>query len=127
MNRGGDASRVREVSNQRSIEATSPRARPHSPDRGQAVTAAVVDTVAGTMASPITRYLPMTTPRRMSRSARRLRGIVPLLAAVVALGLYAGAGVTSADHGGRPIGSVLACDRPGVSPPRCTSVGNNLR
>ena len=63
----------------------------------------------------------------MSRSARRLRGIVPLLAAVVALGLYAGAGVTSADHGGRPIGSVLACDRPGVSPPRCTSVGNNLR
>lgn len=50
---------------------------------------------------------------------------MPLLAALLLLGLYAG--VTSADHGGRPIGSVLACDRPGVSPPRCTSVGNNLR
>ena len=31
-----------------------------------------------------------------------------------------------ADHGGREIGSLLACDRP-VTPPRCTSVGNNLR
>ena len=31
----------------------------------------------------------------------------------------------SGDHGGRPIGSYLGCDRP-VIPPRCTSVGNNL-
>lgn len=30
-----------------------------------------------------------------------------------------------ADHGGREIGSFLSCDRP-VTPPRCTSVGNNL-
>lgn len=31
-----------------------------------------------------------------------------------------------ADHGGREIGSLLGCDRP-VSPPRCTSVGDDLR
>lgn len=31
-----------------------------------------------------------------------------------------------AEHGGREIGSLLACDRP-VSPPRCTNVGDNLR
>lgn len=30
-----------------------------------------------------------------------------------------------ADHGGREIGSFMACDRP-VDPPRCTSVGDNL-
>ena len=30
-----------------------------------------------------------------------------------------------AHHGGRDIGSVLACDRP-VEPPRCTSVGNDF-
>lgn len=30
-----------------------------------------------------------------------------------------------ADHGGREIGSFLSCDRP-VTPPRCTSVGDNL-
>lgn len=28
------------------------------------------------------------------------------------------------DHGGREVGSFMACDRP-VTPPRCTSVGNN--
>lgn len=31
-----------------------------------------------------------------------------------------------ADHGGRGIGSLLACDRP-VTPPRCTSVGDDIR
>jgi hypothetical protein len=35
-------------------------------------------------------------------------------------------GVALGDHGGRPVGSVLACDRP-VTPPRCTSVGDDLR
>lgn len=34
--------------------------------------------------------------------------------------------VAFADHGGRDIGSLLSCDRP-VTPPRCTSVGDNLR
>lgn len=34
--------------------------------------------------------------------------------------------VALADHGGRDIGSVLACDRP-VTPPRCTSVGDDRR
>jgi hypothetical protein len=34
-----------------------------------------------------------------------------------------GSGIAVADHGGRDIGSFMACDRP-VSPPRCTSVGD---
>jgi hypothetical protein len=34
-------------------------------------------------------------------------------------------GPVVADHGGRDIGSFMACDRP-VDPPRCTSVGDNL-
>lgn len=33
--------------------------------------------------------------------------------------------VAFADHGGRDIGSVLNCDRP-VTPPRCTSVGDDV-
>ena len=37
------------------------------------------------------------------------------------------AGVTSGHHGGRTIGSLFNCDRPGVFPPRCTSVANDLR
>jgi hypothetical protein len=37
------------------------------------------------------------------------------------------AGVTAGHHGGRPIGSLFTCDRPGVVPPRCTSVANDLR
>ncbi len=44
------------------------------------------------------------------------------------LGLVLAAGILPsplvADHGGREIGSLLSCDRP-VTPPRCTSVGNN--
>ena len=32
-------------------------------------------------------------------------------------------GIAVADHGGRDIGSFMACDRP-VTPPRCTSVGD---
>jgi hypothetical protein len=34
--------------------------------------------------------------------------------------------VAFAEHGGREIGSLLNCDRP-VTPPRCTSVGDDLR
>jgi hypothetical protein len=43
-----------------------------------------------------------------------------LLALSFAIGQ--GSGVAGADHGGREVGSVLACDRPG-SPPRSTSGG----
>jgi hypothetical protein len=56
------------------------------------------------------------------RGARRI-GI--LLAASVVLALQ-GPGVAVGDHGGRDLASFSACDRP-VTPPRCTSVGNNLR
>jgi hypothetical protein len=48
-----------------------------------------------------------------------------LLAAVTLLALQ-GPSVTVSHHGGRDLGSFAACDRP-VTPPRCTSVGNNLR
>lgn len=44
-----------------------------------------------------------------------------------ALILLQSAGVASAHHGGRPVGSFLECERPGVVPPRCTSVGDDLR
>lgn len=49
----------------------------------------------------------------------------PRAAALLAL-LFAvvqGSGTAVADHGGREMGSFMACDRP-VSPPRCTSVGD---
>ncbi len=36
------------------------------------------------------------------------------------------AGDVAGDHGGRPIGSLFACDRP-VTPPRCTSVADDRR
>lgn len=47
--------------------------------------------------------------------------------AVLALALVAlapAAGQAEAHHGGRPIGSFATCDRP-VTPPRCSSVGDN--
>lgn len=34
---------------------------------------------------------------------------------------------TLGHHGGRDIGSLFRCDRPGIVPPRCTSVANDLR
>jgi len=40
--------------------------------------------------------------------------------------LIQSAGVTVGHHGGRPITSFLACNRPNVVPPRCTSVANDL-
>jgi hypothetical protein len=54
-------------------------------------------------------------PRRLRRPS------AALLALLLVLGQASG--VTVADHGGRDIGSFMACDRP-VSPPRCTSVGD---
>jgi hypothetical protein len=56
---------------------------------------------------------------------RALRALAPTMAVLLLLGQLAG--VTSANHGGRGIGSLFACDRPGVVPPRCTSVANDLR
>jgi hypothetical protein len=58
----------------------------------------------------------------MTHWPRRLRRLsAALLALLLVLGQASG--VTVADHGGRDIGSFMACDRP-VSPPRCTSVGD---
>lgn len=49
-----------------------------------------------------------------------------LIALIVALALIGQPAAVLGDHGGRDIGSLLRCDRP-VNPPRCTSVGDNLR
>lgn len=56
---------------------------------------------------------------RVAQSLRRLT--VVLLALLFVLGQVSGTAM--ADHGGRDIGSFMACDRP-VTPPRCTSVGD---
>lgn len=48
-----------------------------------------------------------------------------LASLTLALLLVAQVTQAAADHGGPPIGSFLRCDRPGVSPPRCTSVGDS--
>lgn len=56
-----------------------------------------------------------------SRRFRQRWPVAALLALLFAAGQ--GSGVTVADHGGRDIGSFMACDRP-VTPPRCTSVGD---
>jgi hypothetical protein len=58
-------------------------------------------------------------PRRSAGRIGWLVGAALLLAAQ-------GPSVALGDHGGRELGSFAACDRP-VTPPRCTSVGNNLR
>jgi hypothetical protein len=59
------------------------------------------------------------TRRRPGRA-----GVVPLLLALALLVLASG--VATAVDGGRPIGSAFSCDRP-VSPPRCVSVGDDVR
>ena len=60
-------------------------------------------------------------PRHRAPEPNRL---LPLLvASIVLAGSLAGPAL--ANHGGRGIGSLLACDRP-VEPPRCTSVGNDF-
>jgi hypothetical protein len=57
-------------------------------------------------------------------NSRLARAIV---AVAVSLGVLLPApGDVIADHGGRPIGALFACDRP-VTPPRCTSVADNPR
>ena len=53
-----------------------------------------------------------------------LVGTTALLLAVALLGPTSS--VATAEHGGRPIGSLLSCDRP-VTPPRCVSVGDDSR
>lgn len=53
---------------------------------------------------------------------RRRIGHAVLALALVALAPVAGQ--AEAHHGGRPIGSFSTCDRP-VTPPRCSSVGDN--
>jgi len=57
-----------------------------------------------------------------SRPFRRLAWLVGALLLLQSTG-----GVAVAHHGGRPIGALFNCDRPGVFPPRCTSVANDLR
>jgi len=54
---------------------------------------------------------------------RPLRRAAALTLALLVLASLAGEAV--ADHGGRPIGSFSRCNRP-VTPPRCTSVGDDL-
>lgn len=71
----------------------------------------------------IVRPLPSASvrPRPPWSSLRRSLAIVgAVLVALQAPGAALG------DHGGRPVGSILACDRP-VTPPRCTSVGDDFR
>jgi hypothetical protein len=55
--------------------------------------------------------------------SRFRRALATASVAAVVLGQLAGPAL--AEHGGRPVGSFLRCDRP-VVPPRCTSVGDNL-
>lgn len=57
-----------------------------------------------------------------SRPYRRLACLVGVLLLLQSTG-----GVAVAHHGGRSIGALFNCDRPGVFPPRCTSVANDMR
>jgi hypothetical protein len=56
---------------------------------------------------------------------RRRPAVVLALAMVVSLAAGAAPEPTDGHHGGAEISSLFACDRP-VSPPRCSSVGDNL-
>lgn len=63
--------------------------------------------------------------RREGRVAGRFRLLVPLITAILLVAQIPMP--AAAHHGGRPIGSgAMRCDRP-VTPPRCASVGNNLK
>jgi hypothetical protein len=76
------------------------------------------------------RALPISTdPRpaplrdaRLLRDARRM-GVLLLAALLLIL---QGPSVALGDHGGKELGSFSTCERP-VTPPRCTSLGNNVR
>jgi hypothetical protein len=52
---------------------------------------------------------------------------VLLAGAAIMLVLTQVAGPAAAHHAGRPIGSFSSCQRPNISPPRCTSAGNDNR
>lgn len=54
-------------------------------------------------------------------------GMRPLAILAAMLLIMAQAQPSAAHHGGRDIGSLLQCERPNVTPPRCTSVGDNFR
>lgn len=70
------------------------------------------------------RLLPtIPAPAALSRRGAGRAGL--LIGAALTLALQ-GPSVALGDHGGRELGSFAACDRP-VNPPRCTSVGNNVR
>ena len=62
----------------------------------------------------------------MTPTSAGRRGTVLALAVALLGSLPLGA-PASANHGGRPIGSFASCQRPNVSPPRCSSVGNDAR
>ncbi len=61
---------------------------------------------------------------RHRSSARLLRTLAAATLTLASIGPFPPE--VSADHGGRPIGSLFTCDRP-VTPPRCTSVGDGPR
>lgn len=63
-------------------------------------------------------------PIQPTASPRQRRLLAAAFAALLAVA--PSAGPVAADHGGRPIGALFSCDRP-VTPPRCTSVGDNPR
>jgi hypothetical protein len=57
-------------------------------------------------------------PTRAGRTAALLAALLLVVSAVPPV---------TAHHAGRPIGSFSSCRRPNVSPPRCSSVGNDAR
>src|SRR5918999_662228 len=57
------------------------------------------------------------------RAMRRSTAI--LLVLLVSMASVAAPRIAVGDHGGREIGALFTCDRP-VTPPRCTSVGDDL-
>jgi hypothetical protein len=62
----------------------------------------------------------------MPAALRRLRPR-RLMALALAVAMMSQASVVAAEDLGPPIGSLFACERPGVTPPRCTSVGDSPR
>ena len=50
-----------------------------------------------------------------------------LVAAMLLIVTQVAVGPAAAHHAGRPIGSFSSCRRPNISPPRCSSVGNDTR
>ena len=73
------------------------------------------------MVDRLTESDPMASIGRRMNSP--LRPLVPLMVALLIVSQVAGA---QGSHGGRPISSLFRCDRP-VTPPRCTSVADDVR